>query len=231
MKLINNHNMWFLFSLLSLVLIAPFGAINSWIAVLAIIISGVFFTVWYIKEKEGEGKVKISNVIHPGHYNIPGRKECIEEMVDKFGMEAVETFCALNAYKYTYRHELKNGQEDLDKASNYQKMLMEYIRKDPRFKIADHYGLNLQMEQLIEEMSELTQAICKYKRKHGEGQSISDMVTYGRVEENLIEELADVKLVLGQVIHLLDCDDTVQEIMEQKINRTLKRIGEQNAGN
>lgn len=176
-------------------------------------------------------KTMNNNVIHPNHYNIPGRKECIEEMLDKFGYGKTEAFCELNSYKYRYRHEQKNGQEDLDKASNYQKMLMKYIRKDPRFKIADHYGLNLQMQQLIEEMSELTQAICKYKRKHGEGQSILDMVTYGRVEENLIEELADAKLVLGQVIHLLDCDDTVQEIMEQKINRTLERIGEQNAGN
>ena len=158
-----NHNMWFVFSLLSLVLIAPFGAINSWIAVLAIIISGAFFAVWYIKEmekQEKEGEVKMSNVIHPGHYNIPGRKECIEEMLDKFGYGKTEAFCELNSYKYQYRHEQKNGQEDLDKASNYQKMLMEYIRKDPRFKVADHYGLEVQMQQLIEEMAELTQAIA-----------------------------------------------------------------------
>ena len=33
-------------------------------------------------------------------------------------------------------------------------MLMEYIRKDPRFKVADHYGLEVQMQQLIEEMAE-----------------------------------------------------------------------------
>lgn len=98
-------------------------------------------------------------------------------------------------------------------------------------RIADHHGLKVQMQQLIEEMSELTQAICKYKRKHGEGQPISDMVTYRHVEENLVEELADVRLVLGQVIHLLDCDDAVQEIMKQKIKRTLERIGENNAGN
>lgn len=69
----------------------------------------------------------MSNVIHPGHYNIPGRKECIEEMLDKFGYGKTEAFCELNSYKYQYRHEQKNGQEDLDKASNYQKMLMEYI--------------------------------------------------------------------------------------------------------
>ena len=60
------------------------------------------------------------NINHPNHYNIPGRKECIVEMLEKFGVEAVETFCVLNAYKYRYRHELKNGQEDLEKAAWYE---------------------------------------------------------------------------------------------------------------
>lgn len=229
-----NHNMWFVFSLLSLVLIAPFGAINSWIAVLAIIISGAFFAVWYIKKmkkQEKEGEVKMSNVIHPGHYNIPGRKECIEEMLDKFGYGKTEAFCELNSYKYQYRHEQKNGQEDLDKASNYQKMLMEYIRKDPRFKVADHYGLEVQMQQLIEEMAELTQAICKYFRIHGQGQPVSKKLSSYDIEQNLVEELADVKLVLDQVVFLLACEDKVQEVMKQKVNRCIERIGEQNAGN
>jgi len=168
---------------------------------------------------------QLSNVIHPGHYNIPGRKECIEEMVDKFGHEKTEAFCELNSYKYQYRHELKNGQEDLDKASNYTRMLQQMIRNDPRFKIADHYGLECQLQQLIEEMSELTQAICKYFRINGQGQPVPD---YKRstVEQNLVEELADVKLVLDQVIFLLACDEEVLEVMKQKINRTFERIGE-----
>lgn len=65
------------------------------------------------------------NVNHPKHYNIPGRKECIEEMLDIFGVEAVQTFCKLNAYKYRYRHELKNGTEDLEKADWYINKLLE----------------------------------------------------------------------------------------------------------
>lgn len=59
------------------------------------------------------------NVNHPKHYNIPGRKECIEEMLDKFGVVAVRNFCILNAYKYNYRHELKGGIEDIKKAEWY----------------------------------------------------------------------------------------------------------------
>ena len=61
----------------------------------------------------------MSNVRHPAHYNIPGRKECIVEMLEKFGPEKVAAFCELNAYKYRYRHDLKGGEEDLQKADFY----------------------------------------------------------------------------------------------------------------
>jgi hypothetical protein len=62
----------------------------------------------------------MSEVNHPAHYNIPGRKECIEEMLDKFGTEKLQAFCELNAYKYRYRHTLKNGDQDLEKAKWYE---------------------------------------------------------------------------------------------------------------
>lgn len=61
----------------------------------------------------------MSSVDHPSHYNINGRKECIVEMLEKFGEDAVRAFCVLNAYKYRYRHELKGGAEDLQKAEWY----------------------------------------------------------------------------------------------------------------
>lgn len=67
-------------------------------------------------------------VNHPAHYNIPGRKECIEEMIDRFGVEAVISFCRLNVYKYRYRAELKNGIEDLKKADWYDTRARELER-------------------------------------------------------------------------------------------------------
>ena len=54
-----NHNIYFLFSVLSLVLIAPFGAINPLIALAAVGIAGIFFFIWYLKEmKEQEKEYK-----------------------------------------------------------------------------------------------------------------------------------------------------------------------------
>lgn len=57
------------------------------------------------------------NVDHPTHYSKPGRKECIEEMRERFGDVAVYWFCKLNAYKYEYRSGSKDGNsEEQDKA-------------------------------------------------------------------------------------------------------------------
>lgn len=59
----------------------------------------------------------MSNVNHPAHYQ--GKYECIDEMVVLFGVEAVVSFCKLNAYKYRFRAAAKGGPEDLDKAAWY----------------------------------------------------------------------------------------------------------------
>lgn len=77
----------------------------------------------------------MGKVNHPKHYNRPGRKECIEEMLDIYGPEKVSAFCELNAYKYRYRAGLKgNKDEDLKKADWYLKKVEEirskkYVRK------------------------------------------------------------------------------------------------------
>lgn len=62
-------------------------------------------------------------VNHPSHYNIPGKKECIVEMEEKFGKEAVYYFCVLNAFKYRYRAGEKEGnsyEQDENKAKWYE---------------------------------------------------------------------------------------------------------------
>lgn len=65
--------------------------------------------------------IQYEKVDHPRHYNIPGRRECIAEMLEVYGAEKVKAFCELNAYKYRYRNTLKGGEEDLQKAAWYDK--------------------------------------------------------------------------------------------------------------
>lgn len=67
-------------------------------------------------------------VNHPAHYNVAGRKECIVEMEEIYGTEAVINFCELNAYKYRYRAGLKAGNsliQDELKAQYYE----EYAKR------------------------------------------------------------------------------------------------------
>ena len=70
---------------------------------------------------------QIEKVNHPEHYKQEGRKECIDEMIDCFGVRDVIIFCFLNAYKYLYRYPKKNGQEDIDKAVWYIQKARELV--------------------------------------------------------------------------------------------------------
>lgn len=79
-------------------------------------------------------------------------------------------------------------------------------------KIANYYGLHKQFRQTVEEMAELTQVICKAERY--------DLDT---VREHLVEEVADVQVVLDQVIYLLG-DNRIEQIRAEKISRQKRRI-------
>lgn len=61
-------------------------------------------------------------VDHPSHYQKAGRKECIVEMLEKFGPVAVYWFSKLSAFKYRYRAGDKDGnpaEQDEAKAKWY----------------------------------------------------------------------------------------------------------------
>lgn len=58
------------------------------------------------------------NVNHPAHYET-SKFECIDVMIETQGVEAVKNFCLCNAFKYLYRHNRKNGLEDIRKAQWY----------------------------------------------------------------------------------------------------------------
>lgn len=87
----------------------------------------------FVKEKNKEEVDQEENkemVNHPDHYNLPGRDECIDEMIQVFGTDKTLEFCMLNAYKYMYRHQQKNGLEDIKKADWYIKKYMELCKNE-----------------------------------------------------------------------------------------------------
>lgn len=86
--------------------------------------------------------------------------------------------------------------------------------------IAQHYGYHKQKDIAIEEMAELTMAICKL----GRTSTIDD--DYSKAFNNVLEEIADVTVMMLQLAKLLG-EDRVFEIMEQKLNRQLERIADE----
>ena len=86
--------------------------------------------------------------------------------------------------------------------------------EDDLKQIANILGYVEQSMQLIEEMAELTQSINKFRRYETED-----------TKNNLIEEIADVSIVLYQLAYLLKIDkEEFNDIIDYKIQRTKKRI-------
>lgn len=79
--------------------------------------------------------------------------------------------------------------------------------------IISTYGVNPQVDMAIEECSELIKALLKFRRKPTD-------VT----RKDIIEELADVQIMLHQMNIIFECEDEVESVIEYKINRQMERI-------
>lgn len=88
-------------------------------------------------------------------------------------------------------------------------------------KIADHYGMESQIDIMQEECAELVQAVSKYKR--GKDDDFS----------HLLEEMADVMIMIEQVLYLIDNRMNAEgssayyryfAFFDKKLDRQIKRI-------
>lgn len=74
---------------------------------------------------------KAELVNHPSHYKS-GKIECIDAMLDVFGLDKVLDFCELNAFKYLWRSNAKGTNlQDKQKAMWY---LSKYAELEPKSK-------------------------------------------------------------------------------------------------
>lgn len=96
--------------------------------------------------------------------------------------------------------------------------------------IAEHYGYESQARQLFEEMAELIVAINKLWRveRFFDKKDISDIkgFSYPEISE-IVEEMADVEIMLSQIKYLLGCQEEVEQEKERKILRQLERMKEE----
>ena len=88
---------------------------------------------------------------------------------------------------------------------------------DERIKtIADHYGIKKQLRQLAEECSELAVEASHSARK---GTTVK-----------IIEEIADVQIMIEQIIHLAEIDRCdIQDCINFKLDRQIKRMEKEEA--
>ena len=80
--------------------------------------------------------------------------------------------------------------------------------------IADYYGKEPQLGMAQEECAELIQAISKVRRKGETKEAI----------EHLAEEIADVRIMCAQLMHLYRIVGLVTVISNSKLDRQLERI-------
>lgn len=81
-----------------------------------------------LSEGESDSTSTNDNVNHPSHYET-GNFECIDVMIETQCKEDIMDFCICNAFKYIYRHNNKNGVEDVKKAKWYLEKYIELSEK------------------------------------------------------------------------------------------------------
>ena len=90
----------------------------------------------------------------------------------------------------------------------------------------DSYGRVNQVIKTVEELSELSQALCKsFIRLNYTKEKISLEDDLKSVD-NIFEEIADVEIMLEQCKIMFQCDKEVNEWKQKKIERLERRINE-----
>ena len=78
----------------------------------------------------------------------------------------------------------------------------------------DKWGPNSQIDMCIEEMSELIQALCKAKRYKKPDKWLAQVY----------EEIADVTIMLEQVISIFDGEEVVPMVVKRKLKRLSEMV-------
>ena len=91
------------------------------------------------------------------------------------------------------------------------------------------YGIQPQIDMCIEEMSELTKALLKYRRKFALARGENVNPTNGdtdlfKARADIIDELADVRIMCRQMELLFQAEDEVERRIDFKVDRQLKRL-------
>ena len=79
-------------------------------------------------------------------------------------------------------------------------------------KAIETYGEEAQTDMVIEEMSELTKALLKYRR----AMKSPAAYDYEKIKSNIAEEIADVEIMLAQCKMIFECSAEVENFKNIK---------------
>ncbi len=106
--------------------------------------------------------------------------------------------------------------------------------KDKLLKIINHYGVRVQLKYMQTEIFEFIEAVLEFENcndSYNEDYDNKEIFVnkLQKLRGHIAEELADVKVMLNQFQeHYLISDERIENIMNEKIERQLKRIGKEN---
>ena len=115
----------------------------------------------------------------------------------------------------------KKSHKEITMDGNKTAVLPEIKNPEVLQRAISEYGKRAQVDIAIEEMSELTKALLKYRRARLFG-TVNDQ-RKGR--ESIVEEAADVLITVAQVIMMYDYDNEIQAAVDLKVNRLRDRLG------
>lgn len=129
------------------------------------------------------------------------RRENMEIVLNDFGLEWKRKDGIVHKADYD------------DLINSYEKQMPKKVRERKLLFLINHYGTRIQQDIAIEELSELQKAIIKYRREPSD-----------KTKEAVVEEIADVQVMLEQLKMIFYCRTKIDEIMDAKIDRQIKRI-------
>ena len=100
------------------------------------------------------------------------------------------------------------------------------ISKEVLQKAINTYGVENQMIKTVEELSELSQALCKSLVRLNYTKEKTSLEDDLKSVDNIFKEMADVEIMLEQCKIMFQCDKEVNRWKQKKIERFERRMGE-----
>lgn len=116
-----------------------------------------------------------------------------------------------------YGREVDGTVELLEEAAEVINRLSDAESRDVVFRrCICEYGTQPQIDVALEEMSELTKALLKWRRAKG--------AELTKARDNIIDEIADVRIMCRQMEILFQAEDEVERRIDFKVDRQKGRL-------